>query len=107
MHSEIIYIFILWQDCQTKAEARRSAAKIALMNSVYNEHPSRRITDSFIERAVADAFASFQVLVGRMLSLASKGYTVFRQNVPMALLPYHFLSFFFAVTSVVHLHCTL
>jgi LIX1-like protein len=49
-----------FQDCQTKAEARRSAAKIALMNSVYNEHPSRRITDTFVERAVADAFSSFQ-----------------------------------------------
>jgi len=49
------------QDCPTKAEARRSAAKIALMNSVYNEHPSRRITDAFIEHSVADAFNSFQV----------------------------------------------
>jgi len=33
------------------------------MNSVYNEHPSRRITDAFIERSVADAFSSFQVCV--------------------------------------------
>lgn len=49
-----------FQDCPTKAEARRSAAKIALMNSVYNEHPSRRITDAFIEHSVADAFSSFQ-----------------------------------------------
>ena len=30
-----------FQPCPTKAEARRSAAKIALMNSVFNEHPSR------------------------------------------------------------------
>ncbi|KFP28612.1 LIX1-like, partial [Colius striatus] len=37
-----------FQFCPTKAEARRSAAKIALMNSVFNEHPSRRITDDFI-----------------------------------------------------------
>ncbi|RLV63353.1 hypothetical protein DV515_00018357 [Chloebia gouldiae] len=37
--------------CPTKAEARRSAAKIALMNSVFNEHPSRRITDDFIEKS--------------------------------------------------------
>ncbi|EHB06692.1 LIX1-like protein [Heterocephalus glaber] len=36
-----------FQFCPTKAEARRSAAKIALMNSVFNEHPSRRITDEF------------------------------------------------------------
>ena len=51
----------LSQNCPTKAEARRSAAKIALMNSVFNEHPSRKITDEFIEKAVGDALHSFQV----------------------------------------------
>ena len=30
-----------FQFCPTKADAQRSAAKIALMNSVFNEHPSR------------------------------------------------------------------
>ncbi|XP_041094800.1 LIX1-like protein [Polyodon spathula] len=50
-----------FQFCPTKAEARRSAAKIALMNSVFNEHPSRRITDQFIEKSVCDALASFNV----------------------------------------------
>ncbi|XP_066980277.1 protein limb expression 1 homolog isoform X1 [Macrobrachium rosenbergii] len=49
-----------FQNCPTKAEARRSAAKIALMNSVFNEHPSRRISDEFIEKAVADARAQFK-----------------------------------------------
>lgn len=49
-----------FQSCPTKAEARRSAAKIALMNSVFNEHPSRKISEDFIERAVADALASFK-----------------------------------------------
>ncbi|XP_060564814.1 protein limb expression 1 homolog [Ruditapes philippinarum] len=49
-----------FQHCPTKAEARRSAAKIALMNSVFNEHPSRKISDEFIERAVTDACASFK-----------------------------------------------
>lgn len=44
-----------FQNCPTKAEARRSAAKIALMNSVFNEHPSRRISDEFIEKAVLEA----------------------------------------------------
>ncbi|OXB75104.1 UNVERIFIED_CONTAM: hypothetical protein H355_015465 [Colinus virginianus] len=29
------------------------------MNSVFNEHPSRRITDDFIEKSVAEALASF------------------------------------------------
>ncbi|XP_076683068.1 limb expression 1 family member lowfat isoform X3 [Andrena cerasifolii] len=48
-----------FQTCPTKAEARRSAAKIALMNSVFNEHPARKITDDFIEKAVAEARASF------------------------------------------------
>ncbi|XP_018022450.1 protein limb expression 1 homolog isoform X1 [Hyalella azteca] len=49
-----------FQNCPTKAEARRSAAKIALMNSVFNEHPSRRISDEFIEKAVTDARAQFK-----------------------------------------------
>ncbi|XP_038624349.1 LIX1-like protein [Tachyglossus aculeatus] len=48
-----------FQFCPTKAEARRSAAKIALMNSVFNEHPSRRITEEFIEKSVSDALATF------------------------------------------------
>jgi len=41
--------------CHTKAEARRSAARIALMNSVYNEQPSRKITQEFIDATVSDA----------------------------------------------------
>merc|ERR1719305_2074492 len=49
-----------FQNCPTKAEARRSAAKIALMNSVFNEHPSRKITDEFIDKVVSDAVSSFQ-----------------------------------------------
>lgn len=48
-----------FQFCPTKAEARRSAAKIALMNSVFNEHPSRRITDEFIEKSVCEALVTF------------------------------------------------
>lgn len=49
-----------FQNCPTKAEARRSSAKIALMNSVFNEHPSRRISDEFIEKAVQGARTSFK-----------------------------------------------
>jgi LIX1-like protein len=49
-----------FQNCPTKAEARRSAAKIALMNSVFNEHPSRKITDKFIDKAVGEAMGSFR-----------------------------------------------
>ena len=43
------------QVCPTKAEARRSAARIALMNSVFNEQPTRKITQDFIDNAVSEA----------------------------------------------------
>ncbi|XP_014669714.1 PREDICTED: LIX1-like protein [Priapulus caudatus] len=49
-----------FQNCPTKAEARRSAAKIALMNSVFNEHPSRKITDEFIDRSLQEAQSTFK-----------------------------------------------
>lgn len=49
-----------FQHCPTKAEARRSAAKIALMNSVFNEHPSRKITDDFVEKSLRDAGSAFK-----------------------------------------------
>ncbi|XP_048834767.1 protein limb expression 1 homolog isoform X1 [Brienomyrus brachyistius] len=45
------------QCCYTKAEARRDAARIALMNSVFNELPSRRITPEFISRSLEEAVA--------------------------------------------------
>lgn len=66
--------FGCFQNCPTKAEARRSAAKIALMNSVFNEHPSRKISDDVIEKAIADARASFTG-VG---SIADSGIDAFR-----------------------------
>ncbi|KAI8500700.1 PREDICTED: protein limb expression 1 homolog [Branchiostoma belcheri] len=55
-----------FQKCPTKAEARRSAAKIALMNSVFNEHPSRKITDEFVEKAIGDAAKSFKGAPGEI-----------------------------------------
>ncbi|GFW29210.1 protein limb expression 1 homolog [Trichonephila clavipes] len=61
------------QNCPTKAEARRSAAKIALMNSVFNEHPSRRISDDFIEKAVEEAKSSFKVSDERESMRCSSG----------------------------------
>jgi len=45
--------------CPTKAEARRSAARIALMNSIYNEQPNRKITPEFIEKAVNEAASAY------------------------------------------------
>lgn len=62
-----------FQNCPTKAEARRSAAKIALMNSVFNEHPSRRISDDFIEKAVAEAQSSFKGDRGEAADTANIG----------------------------------
>jgi len=49
------------QTCPTKAEARRSAARIALMNSVFNEQPTRKITQDFIDKAVGEAALSYGV----------------------------------------------
>lgn len=63
-------MYVCPQFCPTKAEARRSAAKIALMNSVFNEHPSRRITDEFIEKSVSEALASFNVRALNVLTVA-------------------------------------
>eukprot|EP00096_Caligus_rogercresseyi_P006703 TRINITY_DN2343_c0_g1_i1.p1 TRINITY_DN2343_c0_g1~~TRINITY_DN2343_c0_g1_i1.p1 ORF type:complete len:264 (+),score=61.30 TRINITY_DN2343_c0_g1_i1:180-971(+) len=51
--------FASYGNCPTKAEARRSAARIALMNSVFNEQPDRKITDDFITKAVNDACAAY------------------------------------------------
>ncbi|KAK2084163.1 LIX1-like protein [Saguinus oedipus] len=64
--------------CPTKAEARRSAAKIALMNSVFNEHPSRRITDEFIEKSVSEALASFNVTKWEEADNPNTGIGAFR-----------------------------
>lgn len=63
------------QNCPTKAEARRSAAKIALMNSVFNEHPSRRISDEFIEKAVMEARSSFRKSNGAAVPRAATNVT--------------------------------
>ncbi|KPP76456.1 protein limb expression 1-like [Scleropages formosus] len=45
------------QCCHTQAEARRDAARVALMNSLFNELPSRRITPEFISRSLEEATA--------------------------------------------------
>ncbi|MCJ8746803.1 hypothetical protein PDJAM_G00145920 [Pangasius djambal] len=44
--------------CYTKAEARRDAARIALMNSTFNDLPCRRITPEFITRSIEEAVAT-------------------------------------------------
>ncbi|XP_059999301.1 protein limb expression 1 homolog isoform X2 [Lagenorhynchus albirostris] len=47
-----------FQCCLSRAEARRDAAKVALINSLFNELPSRRITKEFITESVQEAVAS-------------------------------------------------
>jgi hypothetical protein len=47
--------------CLSRAEARRDAAKVALINSLFNELPSRRITKEFIMESVQEAVASTSV----------------------------------------------
>ncbi|XP_072453448.1 protein limb expression 1 homolog [Notamacropus eugenii] len=47
-----------FQCCLSRAEARRDAAKVALINSLFNELPSRRITKEFIIESVQEAIAS-------------------------------------------------
>ncbi|XP_056602512.1 protein limb expression 1 homolog [Triplophysa dalaica] len=44
--------------CHSKAEARRDAARIALMNSTFNELPCRRITPDFISLSVKEAVST-------------------------------------------------
>jgi len=63
--------------CPTKAEARRSAARIALMNSIFNEQPNRKITGEFIEKAVNDAGGSYGSANDR-LEDRSSGISAFR-----------------------------
>ena len=53
--------FASYGTCPTKAEARRSAARIALMNSIFNEQPTRKITEEFIEKAISDAATAYGV----------------------------------------------
>ncbi len=47
--------FATFQNSITKLEARRSAALISLMNSVFNEHPLRRISEEFIKKSIESA----------------------------------------------------
>ncbi|XP_043919851.1 protein limb expression 1 homolog [Protopterus annectens] len=47
-----------FQSCLSRAEARRDAAKVALINSVYNELPSQRITKEFIRESIQEAISS-------------------------------------------------
>ncbi|KGL74079.1 Protein limb expression 1, partial [Tinamus guttatus] len=47
-----------FQNCLSRAEARRDAAKVALINSLFNELPCRRITKDFIMESIREAVSS-------------------------------------------------
>ncbi|CAH2297089.1 limb expression 1 homolog [Pelobates cultripes] len=47
-----------FQCCSSRAEARRDAAKVALINSLFNELPTRKITKDFIIASVQEAVTS-------------------------------------------------
>lgn len=53
--------YVLLQSCLSRAEARRDAAKVALINSLFNELPCRRITKEFIMESVQEAVSSTSV----------------------------------------------
>jgi len=57
----LLTLLYFWKTCPTKAEARRSAARIALMNSIFNEQPTRLITQEFVEKAVNEASSGYGV----------------------------------------------
>ena len=47
--------FATFQNCTNKLEAKKHAALISLMNSVFNEHPLRRINEDFIAKSAENA----------------------------------------------------
>ncbi|XP_068559801.1 protein limb expression 1 homolog [Cebidichthys violaceus] len=49
--------------CETQAEARRDAARVALMNSLVNELPCRRINPHFITQSLQQAAADSAVSI--------------------------------------------
>ncbi|XP_076825126.1 LIX1-like protein [Clavelina lepadiformis] len=51
--------FGTFQRCESAEKAKQSAAKIALMHSVFNEHPSSFINKATIKKVIMDASASF------------------------------------------------
>lgn len=53
------------QVCDSQAEARRDAARVALMNSLVNELPCRRISPQFIARSVQQAATHSAVSVSQ------------------------------------------
>ncbi|RNA43793.1 LIX1 [Brachionus plicatilis] len=47
--------FATFQNCLTKSDAKKSSALLALMNSMFNEHPLRKINHDFIKKSIENA----------------------------------------------------
>jgi LIX1-like protein len=61
--------FATFQNVTTKHEAKKSAALISLMNSFFNEHPLRRISDEFILKSIDEAQLDYPNLCNISLQL--------------------------------------
>lgn len=57
------------QVCDTQAEARRDAARVALMNSLVNELPCRRINSQFITQSLQQAATDSAVSVSQSANI--------------------------------------
>ena len=56
----------------TKSDAKKSAALLSLMNSIFNEHPLRKISEEFIKKSIDTAqndFVKFIVISFIILTL--------------------------------------
>lgn len=61
--------FATFQGALTKHDAKKSAALIALMNSVFNEHPLRRMNEDFIQKSIENAQRDFPNICSISLQL--------------------------------------
>ena len=59
--------FATFQNTNTKSEAKKSAALLALMNSLFNEHPLRRINEDFIKKSLESAHKDFVLKINHYL----------------------------------------
>ena len=55
--------FATFQNCLTKSDAKKSAAFLALMNSMFNEHPLRKINQEFVKKSIENAQKNLVILI--------------------------------------------
>lgn len=63
LHLYSLFVSSHIQVCNTQAEARRDAARVALMNSLTHELPCRRISSQFIAESLQQAATDSGVCV--------------------------------------------